>query len=63
VRIGACANIQQQPKGTGGCIIEERGNYGKDWCMNYSMHRIRSYAPILHKGRAQQMGTEVYGTR
>jgi hypothetical protein len=26
MRIGACANIQQQPKGTGGCGIEERGN-------------------------------------
>jgi len=24
--IGACANIQQQPKGTGGRGIEERGN-------------------------------------
>jgi len=30
--------------------------------MNYSMHRIRSYAPILHNGRVQQMGTEVDGT-
>ena len=28
---------------------------------NYSMHRIRYYAPILHKGRAQQMGTQVDG--
>jgi len=26
MRISACANIQQQPKGTGGCRIEERGN-------------------------------------
>jgi hypothetical protein len=26
VWIGACANIQQQPKGTGGSRIEERGN-------------------------------------
>ena len=26
VWIGACANIQQQPKRTGGSRIEERGN-------------------------------------
>ena len=26
VWIGACANIQQQPKGTGGSRIEESGN-------------------------------------
>ena len=25
------------------------------------MHRIRYYAPILHKGRVQQMGTKVDG--
>ena len=29
VWIGACADIQQQPKGTGGCRIEERGNKEK----------------------------------
>jgi hypothetical protein len=27
------------------------------------MHRIRYYAPILHKGRAQQTGTKVDGAR
>ena len=27
------------------------------------MHRIRYYAPILHKGRAQQTGTKVDGVR
>ena len=63
VWIGACAIVQRQPKRTGGSGIEERGNKeGKVWCTNYSTHRIRYYAPILHKGRARQMGTKADGT-
>jgi len=65
---GACGSVHVQTfnnnlKELGVVESKREGQYGMDWCTNYSMHRIRSYAPILHKGRAQQMGTEVYGTR
>ncbi len=64
---GACGSVHEQTFNNNlkevGVVESKRGAMRKGLVMNYSMHRIRSYAPILHKGRVQQMGAEVYGTR
>ena len=40
-----------------GVVESKRGAIRKGLVHDYSTHRIRYYAPILHKGRARQMGT------
>ena len=66
VWIGACANIQQQPKGTGGSRIEERGNKERTGELLYAQDTVLCSYFAQREGATngdrglRNMGAEVF---